>query len=344
MLFLGHLKGFRVNGSKSNRKTILIPFQKCSISRAARFLSEILEQSVENQDVEDLIVEGVILACINLGTSVGNDENTESYMSLQASIGVEDEELKKKISQSELSDDVVSQIADELESNLKVFCDSYLVPLEDGEYFSGLFPLSWQVDEPLSKILLPEPEIGKGWNVERDGLDYMLFTIPIIPKGFWGLIPFSSDSFIDLFSVGVDSDEFDFCRLPNTNHRWLGSFKGKKICSEDIVIFASEVKKLIELKFKDQVDVVMISELDQVNEQMPHTKKSPARTVVKQSQMIASLIAADPKLREKVLAAKSWEEKLIRVNNHFTQSKLAPLNITPKTLQNWLGNHLGLEN
>lgn len=339
MLFLGYLKGFRVNGSKSNRKTILIPFQKCSISRAARFLSEILEQSVENQDVEDLIVEGVILACINFGTSVGNDENTESYMSLQASIGVEDEELKKKINQSELSDDVVSQITDELESNLKVFCDSYLVPLEDGEYFSGLFPLSWQVDEPLSEILLPEQEVGEGWNVERDGLDYMLFTIPIIPKGFWGLIPSSSDSFIDLFSVGVDSDEFDFCRLPNTNHHWLGSLKGKKICSEDIVIFASELKKLIELKFEDQVNVVTISELDQVNKKMPHTKKPQARTIVKQTQMIVSLIAADSKLREKLLMAKSWKEKLIRVNNYLAQSKIPPLNITPETLQNWLGGN-----
>ncbi|MBE3868101.1 hypothetical protein HJ160_02830 [Vibrio parahaemolyticus] len=135
---------------------------------------------------------------------------------------------------------------------------------------------------------------------------------------------------------------FADCQILTTGG-W-GVLRVKKICSEDIVIFASEVKKLIELKFKDQVDVVTISELDQVNEKMPHTKKSPARTVVKQSQMIASLIAADPKLREKLLAAKSWEEKLIRVNNHLTQSKLPPLNITPKTLQNWLGNHLDLEN
>lgn len=328
-----------MSDSKGNGKTILIPFQKCSISRAARFLSEVLEQSIENQDIEDLITEGVILTCINLGSSVENDENIESYMSLQASIGVEDEELKKKINQSELSDDVVSQITDELESNLKVFCDSYLVPLEDGEYFSGLFPLSWQVDEPLSKILLPEQEIGEGWNVERDGLDYMLFTIPIIPKGFWGLIPSSSDSFIDLFSVGVDSDEFDFCRLPNTNHHWLGSLKGKKICSEDIVIFASEIKKLIELKFEDQVNVVTISELDQVNKKMPHTKKPQARTIVKQTQMIVSLIAANPKLKAKLLDAKSWAEKRDRINYYLTNCNLAPLDVTDRTLQNWLGGN-----
>lgn len=328
-----------MSDSKGNGKTILIPFHKCSISRAARFLSEILEQSVENQDIEDLIAEGVILTGINFGTSLGNDENTESYMSLQASIGVEDEELKKKINQSELSDDVVSQITDELESNLKVFCDSYLVPLDDGEYFSGLFPLSWQVDEPLSKILLPEQEVGEGWNVERDGLDYMLFTIPIIPKGFWGLIPSSSDSFIDLFSVGVDSDEFDFCRLPNTNYQWLGSLKGKKICSEDIVIFASELKKLIELKFKDQVNVVTISELVQVNEKMPHTKKPQARIVAKQTQMIVSLINANPKLKEKLLGARSWKEKRQRINHYLTNSNVPPLDITSRTLQNWLGGN-----
>lgn len=223
-------------------KTVTIPFKHCSIGRASRFLSESLDQSVEVEDIKNLIVSGHLRACVDFGTKPMIDcleinRNMELFATIKA---------------AEFTD--ASDFDEKMRVKLKNFLETYCKD-HFGEYMEGILPWLWSSDKPLSKIMPPlacdkHPYI---WEISNEGIDGIFIRSVAIATGVWEIDAREMPSVFEaLFSESAtDTERFfkahnvTFKRVPETQYCWSGEIAGFKLEENDIVVLDSDIEKVL---------------------------------------------------------------------------------------------------
>ncbi|MDW2170126.1 hypothetical protein R7Z48_11875 [Vibrio sp. 1567] len=239
-------------------KSVTVPFKYCSIERASRFLTEVLDQSIEVEDIQNFLRLGVVRGCVCF-SSVFDRASRENIHLVACVEAVEF--------------DNTDEFDNRMEDRLNSFLCSYSKPSysNDGEFVDGIIPFLWFSDQTISHLLPPivSEESPLYWRIENEGINGIFIETPAMAAGLWEIQADWVNNAYDLvFSQGEavhgDLCNIKFGRIPATEYRWHGYIDGYKLKAENIVLLDEDLRSLIKV-FSNVINVRLL-ELPKVNE------------------------------------------------------------------------------
>lgn len=231
-----------------NSKSVVVPFKYCSIERASRFLTEVLEQSIETEDLHNFLKQGIVRGCVNFGSVIDLDV----YKNMHLIANMESAEFVNAI-------DFDNQMEERLNDFLRAYSKT-----QNGEFTDGILPWLWNSDQAVSQIAPPivSEDAPYYWTVENEGIDGIFVETPVTALGLWEIKAETLNNVYDIvFSHGkAEHDKLysiSFGRIPETKYRWHGYIDEYKLEVENIVLLDEDLKALIKL-FDDTIDVKLL--------------------------------------------------------------------------------------
>lgn len=233
----------------SKNKSVTIPFRYCSIERASRFLTEILDQSIEIEDIQNYLRLGVVRGCVRFSSVI--DEPYHNNMHLTACIDA-----------VEFSN--ATDFDHQMETRLNDFLSSYSKS-SNGEIVGGIIPWLWNSDQAVSQIAPPivSEDAPYYWTVENEGIDGIFVEVPAMATGLWEIQTNKVNNIYDVVFLHGKAEHDKPCsilfgRIPATKYRWHGYIDEYKLKVENIVLLDEDLKALIEM-LNDLIDVHLLT-------------------------------------------------------------------------------------